>query len=270
MFKKTDKPAVEANKGDTLPCRLVILDDQPIFCEGVKRLLEQQENLKIAGIFDRKAAAFNFLHNHEADLLLLELNLRHEVGLELVKDLRAEFNKLRILVFTDRDEMIYGERALLAGAQGYLMKNSSPEMLVEVISNLMRDEVYLSEPLLAYLLKRIYMGNLATKGAPANPVAALSDREFEVFEMIGRGQGTRQIAACLKLSVKTVENHREKVKKKLGMDSGSSLVHYATIWVHESTSGKEKEASHDSVAPPACKVVTMPMLRVAWSKEARA
>jgi DNA-binding NarL/FixJ family response regulator len=268
MSKVSNKQTVVFDKPDATKCRIVILDDQPIFCEGIKRLMEKHQNMEVAGVFDRKSHAFTFLRCHDADLILLELNLRQEIGLELIKDLRTEFGKLRILVFTDRDEMVYGERAMLAGAQGYLMKNSSPETLVKVIGKLMQGEIFLSEQLMAHLLKRTFMSGRASQAGPAKAMASLTDREFEVFELIGRGKGTREVAACLKLSVKTVENHREKVKKKLGIDNSSSLVHYATIWVYESNVCKGAEPTLKMEVIPPHTDVPMPLPRMAWGKEA--
>lgn len=266
MSGLSDKRAVALSKPNAGKCRLAILDDQPIFCEGVKRLLDQVPNMEVVGVFDRKAAAQSFLHGHEADLLLVELNLRHEVGLELIKDMRAAFDKLRILVFTDRDEMIYGERVLLAGAQGYLMKNCSQEELVNAIGTVMRGEIVLSERLMAHLIKRNYLGGQAKQAASTNPVASLTDREFGVMELIGRGKGTREIAASLNLSIKTVENHREKIKRKLGLNNGASLVHYATIWVYESISCKEIAPEHANEDPTAGVAVALPLSRLAWNK----
>lgn len=261
MSKDLCQAADMSTRGKLPKCRIVILDDQPLSCEGVKRLLGQYPPLEVVGIFDRKAPAFDFIRANQPDLLLLELNLRRDIGLEVLKDAHAEFDDLRVVAFTDLDEMVYGERAMLAGARGYLMKTSPSDMLLQVIGTVMREDIFLSEQLMSFLLKRMYLGSRSNLANQANPIASLSDREFEVFEMIGRGKGTREIAGLLSLSIKTVENHREKLKKKLGMPSGSSLVHYATVWMQEQ-SNKNNNLEADGANFPAPKSNSAPLVLV--------
>lgn len=260
MAKITDNQSdTSENKTDSR-YKIVILDDQPIFCEGVKRLVDQDDRFKVVGIFDRKAPAFRFIASEQPTLMLMELNLRQEVGLEILKDARAEFEWLKVLVFSDLDERVYGERTILAGARGYLMKNSSKETLIKVIDTIIRDEVFLSEEVKASVLKRMYLGNQPKNNSHADPITSLSDREFEVFDLIGRGKGTREIADTLMIGIKTVENHREKIKKKLGLTSGSGLVHYATIWMHDMAIGTNQELKSEDRAKAIAKTIQLPSL----------
>jgi len=260
MAKITDNQSDAPNKSANVKHRIVILDDQPIFCEGVKRFVDQEERFKVVGIFDRKAPAFRFIASEHPTLLLMELNLRQEVGLEILKDARAEFEWLKVLVFSDLDERVYGERTVLAGARGYLMKNSSKEVLMNVLDTIIRDEVFLSEDVKASVLKRMYLGNQPKNHTHADPITSLSDREFEVFDLIGRGKGTREIADSLMIGIKTVENHREKIKKKLGLTSGSGLVHYATIWMHDMAIGTKQDLKPENTAKANAKTIQLPRI----------
>lgn len=249
--------------------RILLVDDQPIFCEGVKGLLDKQPDLQVVGVCDRRESTLDSVRILKPDLVIMDLNLKLDIGLEFVKDLRAEFTGLRILIFTDLDEMIYGERALLAGARGYLMKTCTPDTLLSVVGTVLREEIFLSESLMAWLLKRMYLGKTSNKLTFSDPVTTLSDREFQVFELIGQGKGSREIADCLHLGIKTVENHREKLKRKLGLESATSLVHYATIWLHETNHRGATTALPEGTTKAAAGAMGLPQLEALRAQAAQ-
>ena len=163
----------------------------------------------------------------KADLIIVDISLPDKNGLELIKDIRALFPDLLILVVSMHDESLYAERVLRAGARGYLMKQEGGKKLMEAIRQILAGQIYVSEKMSATILE-IFSGRRNHDGG--SPMERLTDREFEVFQLVGEGRGTREIAAHLHLSVKTVEVHRAHIKKKLHLKNGTELVRCALRW----------------------------------------
>jgi len=164
---------------------------------------------------------------HRFDLALLDISLPDKNGLELIKDLRSLCVELPILVVSMHDELIYAERALRAGARGYIMKQEGGQKFLAAIRQVLGGQIYVSEAMSARILE-VFSGKQVGQGG--SPVRKLSDREFEVFQLIGRGVSNRQIAEQLHLSIKTVEVHRAHIKEKLGLKTATELVRYALRW----------------------------------------
>ncbi len=162
------------------------------------------------------------------DVAIVDLSLKGSSGLELIKQLRAQALKLKLLVFTMRDEGIYAERALRAGADGYITKEEGTEKAIEAIRLLMQGKRYLSDKVAERMMDTLVGNSSGAEGA----VDSLSDRELEVLELIGNGLGSREIAEKLHLSIKTIESHREHIKTKLGLARATELVSYAFNWFH--------------------------------------
>jgi DNA-binding NarL/FixJ family response regulator len=197
-------------------------------CQGIAGRIKVEEDLQVCGEVDNANAALVAVAKCMPNLVLADLSLGGRSGLELIKDLHALYPQLPVLVFSMHYETLYAERALRAGARGYIMKSEGAEKLIDAIRQVLKGKVYLSEVMRDRALHRFARGPAATEGDNA---AALSDRELEVFELIGEGLGTRQIAARLKLSTSTVETHRAHIKDKLNLKNATELVRAAVEWV---------------------------------------
>lgn len=201
--------------------RVLIVDDHPIVCDGLTELLNRQADLVACGTAHTVAEAQNALAQERPDLVLLDLRLGQADGLETIKSLRKQFAGLRILVMSQLEETVYAERALRAGALGYLMKEQATEELLRAIRMVLHDQMYVSPSVSMMALKRILVEKPT---AGAGDASALTDRELQVFTRVGRGKSNKEIAAELNLSVKTIETYREHIKYKLGLSSGAELV----------------------------------------------
>ena len=206
---------------------VLIVDDHPMMREGLAQLVEHESDLCVAGQADTAAQALQAVGTLFPDLALVDISLPDKNGLELIKDLQTFHPQLPILVVSMHDEALYAERVLRAGARGYIMKQEGGRMLMEAIRLVLRGQIYVSEKMSAKILE-IFSGRRAD--AMKSAVESLSDREFEVFQLIGQGQGTRQIAQHLHLSIKTVEVHRANIKRKLELKNANDLVRYAVRW----------------------------------------
>ncbi len=207
--------------------RVLIVDDHPMMREGLAQLIEHEPDLSVCGQADSAAQALNAIAAQPPDLVLVDISLPDRSGLELIKDVHALHPQLPLLVVSMHDESLYAERVLRAGGRGYVMKQEGGKKLMQAIRQVLGGQIYVSEKMSAKILE-IFSGR--REGSVHSPVERLSDREFEVFQMVGQGQGTRQIASLLHLSVKTVEVHKANIKKKLELKSGADLVRYAIRW----------------------------------------
>jgi DNA-binding NarL/FixJ family response regulator len=208
--------------------RVFLVDDHPIVRRGFQLLLGMERDLMVCGEADSGPTALQKILALKPDVAIVDLSLKASSGLELIKQLRAQELKLKLLVFTMRDEGIYAERALRAGADGYITKEEGTEKAIQAIRLLMQGKRYLSDKVAEKVMDNLTGRNSATQGT----VEALSDRELEVLEMIGNGLGSREIAEKMHLSIKTVESHREHMKTKLGLNRATELVNYAFNWFH--------------------------------------
>ena len=205
----------------------MIVDDHPMMREGLAQLLDHESDLQACGQADSAGQALNAVNAAAPDLVLLDISLPDRNGLELIKDLHTLHPHLPILVVSMHDEAIYAERVLRAGGRGYIMKQEGGRKLMQAVRQVLSGQVYVSEKMSARILE-MFSGRRAE--SEQSPVERLSDREFEVFQLVGQGEGTRQIAQRLRLSVKTVEVHRANIRKKLELASGTEVVRYAIRW----------------------------------------
>ena len=204
--------------------KIMLVDDHPVMREGLSQLINHEGDLTVCGQFEDAARAFDATPRLLPDLVVVDLSLKGSSGLELVKNLRANYPKLLILVLSMHDESLYAERALRAGAIGYIMKQEAVERVLGAIRHVLNGGVYLSEKMNSKLMHQLAHGKSSGGGSL---MERLSDRELEVFGLIGQGRGTRQIAEQLHLSVKTIESHRAHIKEKLDLKSSTELVHCA-------------------------------------------
>jgi DNA-binding NarL/FixJ family response regulator len=195
--------------------------------QGLAQLITQEPDLRAQWEADTAGQALDLVAARRPDLVLLDISLPDKNGLELIKDIRTLHPDILILVVSMHDEALYAERVLRAGARGYIMKQEGGKRLMEAVRQVLSGKVYVSEKMSARILE-IFSGRRADSAG--SPVECLSDREFEVFQLIGEGKGTRDIAGHLHLSVKTVEVHRANIKAKLKLKSATDLVRYAVRW----------------------------------------
>jgi DNA-binding NarL/FixJ family response regulator len=209
--------------------RILVADDHPLFREGLVQLINRERDLWCCGETDTVEATQEAVAELKPDLLALDLRLKDGDGLELIKTLKVQFPKLLMLVVSQHDEALYAERALRAGARGYVMKEEASGEVRNAIRTILKGELYVSREMSVVALHKL----LATSGErQGHYIERLTDRELQVFQMIGAGIGTADIAAELKLSFKTVEAHRENIKHKLGLRNAIDLLCHATHWVH--------------------------------------
>lgn len=208
--------------------RLLIVDDHPMMRNGLAQLIDNEGDLKVCAQADTAGQAVHMVAKQKFDLALVDISLPDKNGLELIKDLRTLRPDLAILVVSMHDEMIYAERVLRAGARGYIMKQEGGQKFLAAIRQVLAGKVFVSEKMSARILEN-FSGNRPENSG--SPVKRLSDREFEVFRLIGQGVGTREIAGRLHLSVKTVEVHRANIKEKLHLTTATELIRYAVRWL---------------------------------------
>jgi DNA-binding NarL/FixJ family response regulator len=209
--------------------RILIVDDHPLVRRGLRDLIAAEPDLEVCGEADDPPEALRQIASAAPDLAVVDLSLKSGHGIDLVKEIRARGAGTRILVSSMHDESLFAERCLRAGAMGYINKQEPPEKVIAAIRQVLRGELYLSTRMTTRILKHV--GGVETFND--DPVNSLSDRELEVFEMIGHGQSTKQISRRLELSQKTIETYRENIKKKLNLANSSELSSRATQWIIE-------------------------------------
>ena len=210
--------------------RIVIVDDHAIVRRGLVAVIDKEVDLKVVGEAEDFHEALDQIKDQQPDLVVVDLSLKDVGGLELIKQLKTMYPNLPALVLSMHDEKIYAERALRAGAKGYVMKQDESRELLAAIRTVLRGGIAISEDMSSRMLKRFVGGR---ERISESPVESLTDRELEIFQLIGQGEGVRDIADRLSVSVKTVEAHREHIKSKLDIRSAPELVRYATQWMLE-------------------------------------
>jgi DNA-binding NarL/FixJ family response regulator len=213
-------------RNEPLRRRVLIVDDHPIVRQGLKRMIETEGDLEVCGEAATEAQARRAIRELAPDVVTVDLSLQEGDGLELIRDVHAHHPSVPMLVLSMHDENIYAQRLLAEGASGYIMKQAAAEQLLNALRTVLRGEVYLSEQLVRH--SRAHAG--AKAGESYDPVSGLSNRELQVLNLVGRGVSSREIAAELGLSVKTVESHRQSVKRKLNLATNSQLLQYAINW----------------------------------------
>jgi DNA-binding NarL/FixJ family response regulator len=208
--------------------RIFLVDDHPIVRRGFQLLFALEPDLMVCGEADSGPTALQKILVLKPDVAIVDLSLKASTGLDLIKQLRSQGSPVKLLVFSMRDEAIYAERALRAGADGYITKDEGAEKAIQAVRLVMQGKRYVSEKVAENMLDALTGSTARTGGA----IDLLTDRELEVLELIGDGLGSREIAQRLHLSIKTIESHRENMKTKLGLSRANELVSYAFNWFH--------------------------------------
>lgn len=207
--------------------KVFLVDDHPIVRQGLAQMINREPDLTVCGEAQEAASVLQAISTERPDILIVDISLVGPDGLELVKNIRLRYSSLPVLILSMHDESIYAERALRAGANGYIMKHEAAERVLVAIRQVLNREIYVSERVASRILHHYITGSPA---AGQSPLADLSDRELEVFRLIGEGHSTRAIAEELHLSVKTVESHQAHIKDKLSLKNGRELVQHAIQW----------------------------------------
>src|SRR5262245_23152741 len=209
--------------------RVLLVDDHPILRKGLAQMINMEQDLTVCGEAEEAGKAFELVGTLTPDVAVVDISLKTGNGIELVKNIKARYPDLPVLVLSMHDESLYAERALRAGSLGYIMKEEAIEQVILAIRKVLHGEIFLSEKMKSKMLQQMANG----KGkVVSSPIEQLTDRELEVFRLIGEGYSTRQIAGQLHLSVRTVEAYREYIKSKLGLKNATELVQHAFHWVH--------------------------------------
>lgn len=207
--------------------RVLIVDDHPIVREGLSELIDREPDFRVIAEAEDAEVALDLLRSHEFDVAVVDLSLPGLSGIELIRQIKSEFEELPIIVLSMHDEQFYAERALRAGARGYVMKQESSDKVIDAIRRVRKGDLVVSDRIAKKMLVRIVAGD----GEELQPVERLSDRELEVFQLIGQGYGTRDVAEMLHLSVKTIESYRANIKDKLDLKNAAELMQHAVKWV---------------------------------------
>lgn len=208
--------------------KILLVDDHPLTRHGMAQLIDQQPDIVVCAQSENAFEALNAIRSSKPALALVDVSLPGRHGLELIKDVRAMFPEVLVLVVSMHDELLYAERALKAGARGYLMKNQGGEKLLEAIRHVLGGGIYVSPNISAKILNDLSNNKRRTSNAE---ISKLTDREFEIFQLVGQGLTTREISERVHLSAKTVETHRLHIREKLGIRSGPEFIRYAVRWV---------------------------------------
>lgn len=218
--------SASANKTEKAPAQasVYLIDDHPVIVQGISMLINAEPDMRVAGSSASWTTALKEIEKLKPDVVVLDITLASANGVEVLKNLKVHFPDQKVLMLSMHDENLYATRSMKAGAWGYLMKASATEEVVSAIRQILRGEIYLSPD----MSKRM-MSQLVGRGRDGNasPLEALSDRELEVYEMVGEGLTTRKIAERLHLSVKTIETHKSHLKEKLGLETANELVQHA-------------------------------------------
>jgi DNA-binding NarL/FixJ family response regulator len=212
--------------------RILVVDDHPIVRQGLAQLIDEEPDLEVCGQAEDAPEAMSLVKKLEPDFLIIDISLKETSGMELIKDVKAAYPNLPVLALSMHDESLYAERSLRAGARGYVMKSEATVKVVDAIRKILSGRIFVSENVAAKMMNKI-VGAQPDVGASA--IERLSDRELEVFSLIGQGYATRKIADRLHLSVKTIETYRAHIKDKLNLSDATELLQYAIRWSNSRT-----------------------------------
>ena len=230
-------------KGESQKSRTVVVEDHPVLCDGLKQLINNQPDLACVGVADNISDAKRLVEQCKPDLMILDLRLKGGDALDFIKTLRVEHPEVKVLVLSQYDELIFAERALRAGASGYIMKENATDEVLRAVRKVLAGELYFSDRVASALVQR------TLREKPDNSragVERLSDREMQVFQLLGASYSPREIAEQFHLSRKTIETHCEKIKHKLSLHNAAELKQFARRWAVENMTPSQPWVSSGS------------------------
>jgi DNA-binding NarL/FixJ family response regulator len=207
--------------------KIIIVEDHPIFRMGMKEMIDSEKDLTVIGEAENVTEAIDLIKKKSPDLVIVDLSLKDSNGIELVKEINNNYKNISSLVLSMHDESLHAERCIMAGAKGYIMKQEASESVITAIRHIMSDKIYVSPDIMSNILNKFQtQPNLVNE----SPLKQLTNRELEIFQLIGLGMSSKDIAIQLMISIKTVGTYRERIKGKLGLKHGEMLVRHAVIW----------------------------------------
>jgi DNA-binding NarL/FixJ family response regulator len=221
----------------TAKSQVFIVDDHTMFREGLRQLIDREPDLAVCGDVADATEALLKIREKKPDLVIADISLSGTSGIDLIKNIKEEFEDLPVLVVSMHEESLYAERALRAGAMGYVMKQEPAKTVKTAIRKVLGGVIHLSDKMSAAMLGKFMRGGRTHR--PVSPIETLSDRELEVFRMLGEGKVTRQIAEELDLSIATINSFRNRIKEKLNLKNATELILHAAQWVREGIPNKE-------------------------------
>lgn len=227
---KTNQDQSSTKKTGAEKSRVFIVDDHTMFREGLRQLIERETNLTVCGDVPDATEALNGIRTATPDVVLVDISLGGESGIDLIKQIKAEHADLPVLVVSMHDESLYAERALRAGAMGYVMKHEPAKTVKAAIQKVLGGDLYLSEKMGSNIINRFMRGE---PEQTKSPIESLSDRELEVFRMLGQGKGVRQIAEELAVTIPTINSFRNRIKDKLSLQTSTEVMLRAIHWVQD-------------------------------------
>jgi DNA-binding NarL/FixJ family response regulator len=213
--------------GAMMKSRILIVDDHPIFRMGMRELLNQEDDFQVVAVADDIACARQCIGKQRPDIAIVDISLAADNGLDLVRELSEEHTDISVLVLSMHDESVWAERALRAGAKGYIMKDEASDSVITALRTIRAGSIHVSEAMMTQLLST-FQENPQCRGA--GTVDLLTDRELQVFRLIGAGLATREIAQQLNLGIKTIGTYRDRIRQKLNLKSGAELTRQAVLW----------------------------------------
>lgn len=208
--------------------KIVIVEDHPIFRMGMEELINREKDMEVCGDAEDVNGARRIIEKEMPDLVIVDLSLKESNGIELVKEINRDYKSISSLVLSMHDESLHAERCILAGAQGYIMKQEASESVVKAIRQILSGNIYVSGAIMSNILNKFQS---RPDSLHESPIKRLTDREIQIFQLIGKGLPSGEIAGQLNISVKTIGTYRERIKEKLSLRHSSELVRCAVIWV---------------------------------------
>jgi len=208
--------------------KILIVEDHPIFRMGMKEMIEHELDMSVCGDAEDVNTALDLVEAHQPDLVIVDLSLKESNGMDLVREIHTRYKPIASLVLSMHDEALHAERCIMAGAKGYIMKQEASESVVLAIRRIMEGHIHVSPRIMSNILNTFQK---QPKLAHESPLKRISDRELEIFQLIGQGLSSKQIANQLNVSIKTIGTYRERIKEKLNLNNATELVRHAVIWV---------------------------------------
>jgi DNA-binding NarL/FixJ family response regulator len=224
----------------SLTRRVLIVDDQPIYALGLRVLLRKEEGVEVCGVVDSAPGARAAIRQQNPDAVIIDISLRQGDGIELLRDICAHHPALPVLVLSAHDENIYAARMLAAGADGYVSKHAPDSRVLAALRRILDGGVAVSQQVGNQMIEKLANG---PSYAPTDPIDQLSTRELQVLRLIGKGLSTREIAAMLSLSTKTIESHRQRIKRKINAATSAQFVRFAVTWLAASEGDRRTAAA---------------------------
>ena len=226
--RREDRAEPPGHKVPPDKSRIFLVDDHTMFREGLRQLIEREQNMSVCGDAPDAPQALAGIRASTPDVVVVDISLAGGSGIDLIRDIKSEFEELPVLVVSMHDESLYAERALRAGAMGYVMKHEPAKTVKAAIQKVLGGDMYLSEKMASSVINRFMRGE---PDQPKSPIQTLSDRELEVFRMLGQGKGVRKIAEELEVTIPTVNSFRNRIKEKLGLKTSTEVMLHAIKWV---------------------------------------